>query len=434
MARFGSAVIAFAVAAAIVTRAALLPEFLVQAHDPNILGGGMFDVLLHRAGYAVVLGFCAALAAAAVMLVGWRTRLRGASDWHATLASALFAACLTPWLGVSLQPVGWICCAAACLLLDRDDDRSLVEFLGVLLIWSLLQGGATLAGVLAICAFAGRLADDRAFTPAVRRRGLFAAIAVVVGGIQLHALPWLAYGAHALYLDALRAGAPRDAIWTHHPSAPALGFSAILVIAAWYGVRRRERSADAFTFFALLVLALADARNLPYFAIAAAPVAVDALASYYVNRRTAPRTSTLHYAPAFLAAAFAFMSIMALTEPKVTVWPPALEQPGALLKRLAATGAPHRLLCTQPRWCDGAHAAFSRIATIADDRTGTESTGVLHEEHDVATASGTWRRDLTRAGIDAVIASRDDSIVALLRSSGWQVGGRDSDRVLLVTK
>jgi hypothetical protein len=420
--RFAPAIVAFAVATGAVTHPRLLPEFLVQIHDPNTLGGPVYAYLLQTFGYAIVAGLCAILAAATVLLVAWRTRMRGASDWHAALAAVLVALCLIPRWGVSLDPVGWACAAGFCLLLDRDDVASAINGIAVLVTWTVLQGGATLGALLAVIA----LADGTN-----RRRILFTAAAVIIGVAQLHALPWHAYGAHALYLDSLLGGAQRDRIWSGGFSVPGLAFTAMLALAGWYGVKRRARAADAIAFFTLLLLSLGDARNLPYLGIVGAPVVADAVASFYVNVRTAPVTTVRQHFVTFAACAIAFAAILAVTEPKVTIWPEAPGEPAVLLKKLGADSHAHRLLCTQPRWCDGVHLVFAQIHPFLDDRAGLASMRARRVQVDVVHASGAWRKELHRAGIDAIIAGNDEQVVALLASTGWRAEASDGTRVLL---
>jgi hypothetical protein len=420
--RFAPAILAFAVAGGAVVHPAMLPEFLVQIHDPNTLGGPIYSFLLQTFGYAVVAGLCAILTAATVLLVAWRTRVRGASDWHAALAAVLVGLCLIGRWGVSLDPIGWACAASFCLLIDRDDVAASINAIAVLAAWALLQGGATLGALLAVIA----LADD-----ANRKRVLFVAAAALVGILQLHALPWHAYGAHALYLDSLLSGAQRDRIWNGGFSLPGIAFTAMLALAGWYGVRRRARSADAIAFFALLLLSLADARNLPYLGIAGAPVVADAVASFYVNARTAPVTTVLQHFVTFAACALAFVATLAVTEPKVTIWPEAPGEPATLLKKLGADPHAHRLLCTEPRWCDGVHLVFTQIHPFLDDRAGLASNRARRVQTDVVHATGAWRSELRKAGIDAIIAGDDEQVVALLASTGWRADARDGTRVLL---
>ena len=423
--RFSAAIVAFAVATAVVTRASMQPEFLVQLHDPNLLGGAIFAAAVHTLGYAFVLSLCAVLSGAAVLLSAWRARTRGASDWHAALAAILVALCLTGRLGVSLDPIGWVCAAAFCLVLDRDDKTSTFNAIAIVAAWSLLQGGAPLGALLAILALGGSIIDARGITPAVRRKAVIAGAAVLIGSLQPFALPWHAYGPHALYLDAYAAGAQRDRIWSSGFSVPALGFSLIAIVAAWYGVRRRALSADALTFFALLILALADGRNLPYFAIACAPIVADALASYYLDARTFPTGSVRQYLVTFAAAAAAFIASLTATEPKATSWPLAPGSPVRLIASRENAPEPHRILCVNPRWCDGVPGA------LLDDRAGIADARSRRTQSDVVNLRGHWRSELRESGIDAVIAGKDDSVESLLTSTGWRATAHDESRVLL---
>ncbi len=420
--RFAPAVVAFALATGTVTHAGMLPEFLVQIHDPNTLGGPVYSYLLQTFGYAFVAGFCAILAAGTVLLVAWRTRVRGATDWHAALAAVLVALCMLGSIGVSLDPIGWICAASFCLLLDREDTASPINAIAALFAWTVLQGGATLGALLAVIA----LADG-----ATRKRLIFAAAAVAIGVMQLHSLPWHAYGAHALYLDALLNGAQRDRVWTGAFSLQSLAFITVLAIAGWYGVKRHARAADAVAFFALLLLALVDARNLPYLGVVCAPIVADAVASFYVNARIAPLTTVRQHFVTFAACAVAFLAILTVTEPKVTIWPEAPGEPASLLKKLGADTHAHRLLCTRPRWCDGVQLVFAQIHPVVDDRAGIEPTRARRVQADVVNTTGAWRSELQRAGIDAIIAGDQEQVVALLASAGWRTDARDGTRVLL---
>lgn len=433
MTRYFGPLVAFAVATAFATHAQLLPEFLVQVRDPNLAGGAIFSGALKHFGYAFVLAFCAVLTGGAVLLSAWRTRLRGASDVYTALAALLAAICLTGQFGVSLAPIGWICAALFAMLLERSGRASLVLALLVVLAWSLLQGGAPLAALLAILALAGAWIDARAFDAQVRDKAILAGGAVLLGLFQLHAAPWHAYGAHALYLDALLPGAQRNHLWTGGLTVDTLAFSGVIITAGWYGVRRRGRSADALIFFALLLLAMADSRNLPYFGLLAAPIVADAAASYYVGARTMPGGSFTGYTAAFAACAFTFIATIVGTEPKAIYWPQSAEQPAKLLVALAADKRQHRVLCEQPRWCDGTPDVFPNVHALLDDRGGLADARTLHAQDDAVATHGAWRTELARAHVDAVIAKSDANIVSLLTQTGWHERVSDGTRVLLVS-
>jgi hypothetical protein len=418
-------------ATAFATHAKLGAEFLVQVRDPNLLGGALFEALLKHFGYAFVLALCAVLSGGAVLVAGWRTRLRGAPDLYAAFTAVLAALCLTGHFGVSLAPIGWICAALFALLLERDDRASQIFALGIVALWSLVQGGAPLAALLAVLAFAGSWIDARRFDEVVRDKAMLALGAIVLGAVQLHAAPWHAYGAHALYLDALLPGAQRDLIWNGGLGLDAMAFAALLITAAWYGVRRRGKSGDAFAFFALMLLAMIDARNLPYFGLIAAPLAADAAASFYVGMRTAPGGSLFGYGAAFAACAFTFIATIVSTEPKVIWWPQPVTEPAKLMVALAADHHTHELLCEQPRWCDGMHAVFPAIHPLLDDRAGLADAATLHTQEDAVATKGWWRVELARRHVDAIVANQDANIVALLSQTGWRVRRTEGERVLL---
>jgi hypothetical protein len=430
--RYFAAIVAFAVATAFATHAQLLPEFLVQLRDPNLLGGALFEATLKAFGYAFVLALCAVLTGGAILLASWRTRLRGAPDTYAALAAVLAAMCVAGRFGVTLDPLGWICAALFALLVERTGRTALVLALAVVALWSLLQGGAPLAALLALLAFAGSWIETRTFDEHVREKAVLAAGSIAFGMLQWHAVPWHAYGAHALYLDSLMPGAQRDRLWNGGLSVNALAFCGVVVTAAWYGVRRRGKVTDALWFFALMLLAMADVRNLPYFGLLAGPIVADAAASYYVGERTMPRGSFTGYAAAFCACAFTFAATIVGTEPKVIVWPQATEQPAKLLVALASDHRKHLLLCEQPRWCDGTHEVFPHIRALLDDRAGWADAAVLRAQRDAVATHGAWRAELAQVQIDAVIATSDANIVALLSQTGWRAKRSDGPRVLLV--
>lgn len=429
--RFGATIVAFAIAIAVVSRANVLPEFLVQLRDPNIVGGLLFTFLLKTFGYAIVNALCAVLSAATVLLVAWRTRTRGAPDFYATLAALLAALCLAARLGVSLDPIGWIFAAGFALALERDGRAANPRALAIVALWALLQGGALMAGLLALLAFAGAFLDARAFDDTVRYKGVLARGAIVLGALQLHAWPWHGYGPHFLYLDAFAAGAQRDHLWTGGLSLQAASFCILVILAAWYGVHRRGRAADALSFFALMMLAIADSRNLPYFGIVAAPIVADAAASYYVDMRRFPHGTLQRYAVAFSAAALCFMAWFAATGTKTVHWPRPSEQPASLLLALAKDHRNHELLCQEPRWCDGAETTFPNLHPLLDDRAGSALPDRRRAQADAVATRGAWRSELAQSGVDAVIAKKDANIVALLTSTGWRAAKADGVRVLL---
>lgn len=263
------------------------------------------------------------------------------------------------------------------------------------------------------------LAEKRRFDAIVVRKLAAAGACIAVSLVQLHSGAFVAYGAHALYLDSMLGGAQRDRLWVGAFSPADLGFAAIVVVAGWYGIRRRGRLADSFVFFALLLLCLVDARNLPFFGIVAAPVVADALASYYLEKREKPGGSLGAYAFAFAAAACAFVALITAVEPKIVAWPSPAFTP--LLSSLLHQPGPHKILCVQPRWCDAAASLKTRtLSVVLDDRGGLAAPLTRKIQSDISSAAGNWQEDLRRSNIDGILADQDSRLITLLHADGWE--------------
>ena len=360
----------------------------------------------------------------------WRTRLRGASDWHVGLAATFIALCLTGRFGVSLDPIAWLCAAAICLLIDRDDAWSSSSIVAIVAAWSLLQGGATMGALIVTLSAIASLIERRRFDAAAARRWLTAAACIGFSLVQLHGSLFSSYGAHALYLDSLRGGAQRDRLWVGSINPQDLGFAAIVVVAGLYGIRRRERLGDAFVFFGLMLLSLVDARNLPFFGLVAAPIAADALASYSLERRQRPAGSLAAYGFAYAAAAFAFIAAITAAEPKIVAWPKPAVAP--LLSSLLNTPGTHRILCVQPRWCDAAALVKNRgLSVVLDDRAGAAGPLARRVQRDVENAAGNWQDELRRANIDSILADQNDRLISLLHAEGWRASISSGGAILL---
>lgn len=434
--RFATPLVAFALATAVVSQGRALPETPLQLHDPALLGGTALRWLLHVFGFAFILALCAGMTATAVLLCGWRTRVRGATSWYAGLAALLAALCCVDRIGASLAPLGWAFAAVVALALDSDDPRAWWAVVPVVLLWSLLEGGGTFGALLALTAAAGAWLDARRFDAAVRRRLLVALSACVAALVQPRGFGQGMWGARAMHLDAFLPGAQRAQLWHPAPDAASLGFLAILVLAAWYGVRRRARAADALSFCAVLVLALADARNLPLFGIVAAPVLADAVASFYVAQRTPPsRPLWAHLLPGATAVA-AFMAVVVAVEPRYNLLAAPSSAPQYLLARLASDGRPHRVLCARLSWCDATGESGHRVRALADDRLAVEPASARRTQAAALGAQPGWVTRLRANGVDAVIAPADAPIVAFLRARGdWREAASDAhSRVLLVAQ
>lgn len=356
--------------------------------------------------------------------------LRGVPWPLATLAAVLCALCILASVGLSLDAVAWFGAAVVALVADANDRRLWYALVPFVFLWAMAENGATVALVITAAATAGAIADHRIERRDVRGR-VFTCVAIALAALaQPHLSPLRGYGIHWLYLDSLLTGAQRDHFLLLPPNFTGAGVFALAVLGGWYGLRRRARSADAFTFLVFFLLTLCDARNAPFFAILAAPAVVDAIAS--TGRETTAAfdlTRTLEVTTAFAVSAMVFVAAVALAEPRTTALHPSAELPVALLKRAAAARA-RVVLCEQPRWCDDARRL--KLFPVLDDRAGLGRPENRLAQAKISHARGNWRMALAAARVDAAIASTREPLATLLSGDGWHEAARDDERVLLL--
>ncbi|MHB8145311.1 MAG: hypothetical protein ACYDEW_06710 [Vulcanimicrobiaceae bacterium] len=432
--RFASALAALAVAALVVAHGLVLPGALLQLHDPRLLGGVLLHALVHTAGFAFALALCAAFTGLALLLASRRTRERGAPDTFAALTAIVIAACLFDRVGIGLQPIAWAFTALVALMLEWRERRAWYAVVPVLYAWGLIDGAATFGALLAVIAAAGATIDSRQWSARLRDRWIVAAASIPVVFVDGTRLSATFYGARALYLDGLLPGAERLRLFTAGAHLPAIALLTLVVLAAWYGVRRKHRAADALIFAIGVPLAVLDARMLPFVALVLAPVVADAMASYYVHRRTVPAASFSTLVLPALAAVAAFVMVVTIAEPRRFALPDPPGAPVALAKRLAGQPGRHRVVCAQPIWCDAVSAlARGNVVAVMDGRGGHAAPSQRHIQARFEGLRPGWQAALRAASVSAVIAAADSPATVLLQLSGrWRAVATDgSHRTLL---
>lgn len=432
--RFASALAALAVAALVVAHGLVLPGALLQLHDPRLLGGVLLHAFVHTAGFAFALALCAAFTGLALLLASRRTRERGAPDTFAALTAIVIAACLFDRAGIGLQPIAWAFTALVALMLEWRERRAWYAVVPILYAWGLIDGAATFGALLAVIAAAGATIDSRQWSARLRDRWIVAAASIPVVFVDGTRLSATFYGARALYLDGLLPGAERLRLFTAGAHLPAIALLTLVVLAAWYGVRRKHRAADALIFAIGVPLAVLDARMLPFVALVLAPVVADAMASYYVHRRTVPAASFSTLVLPALAAVAAFVMVVTIAEPRRFALPDPPGAPIALAKRLAGQPGRHRVICAQPIWCDAVSAlARGNVAAVMDGRGGHATPPERRIQARFNAVRPGWQAALRAARVSAVIAPADSPVTVLLQLSGrWRAVATDgSHRTLL---
>lgn len=397
-----------------------LPSLYALAGDAHI-GAGFFarTLLSAHAGWAVS-ATCAIATAGTIVTVQYAVFLRGSNSRTAFFAGALALLCMSTRLGISFESIDWLAFAWIVVLLERR-AREIYAVPVTALASGLLTGGATFIALLCICTFAGVWLHERRFSRVVRTFGFTAAASTVAAFLQF-GWPWNLYGARALYLDTLSVGNERVPLFQLNLNAAIVAFAAILVLAGWFGIQRIRFGSDAIAFFAFALLAMIDARALPFFAIVAIPMLAQSINSVSA---AAFSKSTGRW----LAGAAVLLVAISWTFPWRAGLPPSPDSPLALARRALADEGHALILCTRSSWCDAA-TQFG-LEPLVDDRSGFTHVGKRELLRRVDNADGDWQGSLLRANVAAIIAPADAPIASLLWRRYWrQAAADDSGRVL----
>lgn len=354
-------------------------------------------------------------AAALVLgLAAWRAYLLGVSPAGILAAIATTALCMSFQSSPAIAPGAWILAACLVLVLDTGNIRQWWA-LGVIAVWTVALGTATIGALIVVLHAAGALLEERAWNYRTLRETL---LALTACAIALITPPWLPSGFAGLrgfYLDTLAPGADRFLLWGAPISAPALGVFLIVVVAAARGMVRPHRACGGALFAGLLALTLVDARIAPFFAIACAPLVMRAitLPSFVVRARSP-----------LIAATVAAGAMLVGTHSAIA------DRETAQMARLIATirTAPgtHRLVCVHSTWCARVPMPAGTLAVY----DAALQAKLLNGVQDAITA--------VRANdVDVLVADADMPITGLLRlQPDWIVSARDArtNRVLLLRR
>ena len=158
----------------------------------------------------------------------------------------------------------------------------------------------------------------------------------------------------------------------------------------------------------LFLAALFAFRNTALFAIVAAPLAARGLDARFprigaLGREGARARAGGAFPTIALAIGFAAFA-MVKAQSHLTVPPPL-----AAIERLAADGAPHRLFCENFTWCSAA-LQHPTLRVFIDGRCDAYPLPVWRRYVATIQTRPAWSSDLSRYGVDAVIAGRGGAI------------------------
>lgn len=329
--------------------------------------------------------------------------------------------------GVRAQVMGWGCFALFLLCLDRRDGWYYLA-IPVVALWANLHASAMLAPVFLATRVLGDTLDNGwRSLPGNRdaRILVFVILAVLCTPLGLR-LP-----EYALAL----AGSPiRHYIQEWQPTGLSdteflFGAFPIALLIALGGVRLAwQKKAEGLPLVMLFAAMLLARRNVPLFAIAAAPLAAQSLALRFpgVARLSARTDGLQRFAIVATCVALAFTAAVFALERRVA--PPTV--PVAAIALLASDGEPKRLFCEDFSSCSIA-LQYPNVRVYMDGRCDPFPLPVWNSYISTIRVRPTWENTLKAYGVDSVVASASGRFAkALARDRSWRPVYHDAAFVL----
>ncbi len=327
--------------------------------------------------------------------------------------------------GIRAQVVGWFCFAWFLFFVERRDAWRYAA-IPVTVAWANLHASVMLAPVVIAARIVG-LALDGQWREAAREMTVLAGVALAICCTPLGLrLPQYALSlAHSPIRHFITEWQPGNF------SDPALLYGAVplavaIVAGAPYTVLRRK---PQFVVAALLFCSMFfAARNIPIFAIAAAPLAAAGIAARFRVTATmlAGRRDLEYVAVPSIVVALILCAVSVLRHQALS--PPAL--PVADIAQLARDGSTHRVFCEDFTWCSAA-LQYSDLRVFIDGRCDPYPLPVWQQYVDVVQAKPKSHTILATYGVDAVVARSNGALARGLAVPPWHVAARDRAYVLL---
>lgn len=406
--------------------AALGPETFTAAGAPWVPQEWVFSVIVALAmHYGLFLLLSIAMSALPLgMLASVYLRSRASSSPEAIAIALLFCGCaFLESFGVRAQVLGWAALAAFMFFIERRDRWYYAAF-PTAVIWANLHASVAIAPVLLLARLAATTVDGGLRTLRTSR-DLYMLPAVVVA-VFCTPFGWRL----PVYAVALAHSPIRHFIQEWQPVAfHDLSFTAgalPLALAIVAGgsetlARNRVRSFPAAILFIAMLFA---SRNIPLFAIVAAPLAAAGLDIRFPRIRALGGKARELEAVAVAAMCVAFAVsgvVLARIQQKE---PPPL--PTAAIASLAHDGRDHRVLCENFTWCSAA-LQYPTLRVFLDGRCDPYPLPVWQQYISAIKVDRFWSRPLVKYRVDGVIASRGGALArALAKSATWHRTFQDS--------
>jgi hypothetical protein len=195
---------------------------------------------------------------------------------------------------------------------------------------------------------------------------------------------------------------------------------ALIIVTGGRAALSRHK-AQAFSAAMLFAAALFAQRNIPFFAIVAAPLAAAALDLRVTRLRTlGPWAREL--APVALVTMIIAFPLTAIGLTRIVG---DQSSPIAAVASLAADGAAHRLLCEDFAWCSLA-LEYPSLRVFVDGRFDGYPPAVWRQYDSARTVGRSWREPLRAYDVDAIVARNGGRLAAALSGEAdWRITFRD---------
>jgi hypothetical protein len=341
---------------------------------------------------------------AALAVCAFRAKRNGATVNGTLLMLVAGVICIVPSFVLRAQIWVLPLFAALLLTLDFDDVRSWWSIAPIVL-WANLHASAVLAIPVVWL--------DALTKPAAWRSRVPLCIAAAAA-LFCTPLGW------RLLQYALEAHPSRQYIYEWSPIARfdvqiVAGFIPLLALSLYAGIRQwRTRLRDVVLVAVLAVYAIVHQRNIPFFAIAAMPLAALAIGGAAGWARAAQtRTATILAA----AAALVLLPLCAWAGYAVSSsQPPIFTPPDGSLAALRTQSGPHRLLCTNYGWC-AAFLGEPGVRIFIDGRADPFPADVWQAYLTIIRGEPGWDLALDRYEVNAVLARRGGPLDARLQAT-----------------
>ena len=324
--------------------------------------------------------------------------------------------------GIRAQVLGWGCFAAFLACIERR-DRWAYAAVPIIVLWANVHASVLLAPAFLLLRVIGRAADG-GISAAVKSRDV-RILALTLPAVLCTPLGWqLPVYAVTLATSPIRQFIQEWQPVTVHDAEFMLGGLPLAALAAAAIIRNGRRDLDeALPIAALLVAMLLAVRNVPIFAIAAAPLAARGLDAVFPSlRRFEGRVAEMERF-ALVTVSIAIIASTLLLARIAREQPP--RTPFAAIASLGQNGDRRRLFCENFYACSAA-LNYPSIRLFMDGRADPYPLRVWKSYISVIRTEPSWRRILRAYDVDSILATRGSPLAtALAKDTDWKISFSD---------